>query len=113
MSGPRAERPARPAPEPIAPSTAPIAGVASEGVNRVKKLQNVANAPVVGAGMSSASINKPFASHTAKAAPAAGAGASSSTIAKEHHGVSTTSGTAEAAKRAMGGADVSSALQWP
>ena len=80
LSGEKAPRPEKPIPV-IAPSTAPIAGVASETTNRVKKLQNATNQPS-GAGMTSTEINKPVASHIARAAPAVGAGLDSAT---QHH----------------------------
>ena len=110
LSGEKAPRPEKPIPT-IAPSTAPIAGVASETTNRVKKLQNATNAPS-GAGMASTEINKPVASHTARAAPAVGAGLDSQT---QHHvkkGVSDSSVTASAHRAAMGGTDASACMKW-
>ena len=110
LSGEKAPRPEKPIPT-IAPSTAPIAGVASETTNRVKKLQNATNAPS-GAGMASTEINKPVASHTARAAPAVGAGLDSQT---QHHvkkGVADTSVTASAHRAAMGGTDASACMKW-
>ena len=95
----------------IAPSTAPIAGVASETTNRVKKLQNATNQPS-GAGMTSTEINKPVQSHVARAAPAVGAGLDSAT---QHHvkkGVADTSVTASAHRAAMGGTDASACMKW-
>ena len=110
LSGEKAPRPEKPIPT-IAPSTAPIAGGASETTNRVKKLQNATNAPA-GAGMASTEINKPVASHTARAAPAVGAGLDSAT---QHHvkkGVSDSSVTASAHRAAMGGTDASACMKW-
>ena len=110
LSGEKAPRPEKPIPT-IAPSTAPIAGVASETTNRVKKLQNATNAPS-GAGMASTEINKPVASHVARAASAVGAGLDSAT---QHHvkkGVSDSSVTASAHRAAMGGTDASACMKW-
>lgn len=110
LSGEKAPRQEKPIPV-IAPSCAPIAGVAASTTNRVKKLENTTNAPV-GAGKTSTEINKPVASHTARAAPAGGAGLNSTTQHHVKRGIAEDSVTATAHRAAMGGTDASACMKW-
>ena len=113
MSAKKAPKAPKPAPELPPVSDAPVAGMKSAAVNRVKMLSNATNAPEHGsAGMTSAEINAPVKPVYAQATPAPkdAAGKTSEGVNKEASVASTV--TAAAAKAAMSGSAVSSCLSW-